>query len=98
MLLETPATVRNSIPMSLPDLALILSPQAEDNFADILQYTFETWGEDQVYLYRAVIDNALLTIQQNPQIGHRKLEISQEHRAFPAGRRINFIEPHQMLS
>ncbi len=76
--------------MSLPDLPLILSPQAEDDFADILQYTFETWGEDQVYLYREVIDKALLTIQQNPQIGHRKLEISQEHRAFPAGRHIIF--------
>jgi hypothetical protein len=33
-----------------PDLPLMLSPQAEDDFADILQYTLETWGENQVYV------------------------------------------------
>jgi len=36
--------------MSLPDVALILSPQAEEDFADILQYTLETWGEAQTYI------------------------------------------------
>lgn len=55
--------------MSLPDLPLFLSPQAEDDFADILQYTLETWGENQVYVYRAVLDKALLTIKQNPRLG-----------------------------
>jgi toxin ParE1/3/4 len=29
--------------MLRPDLQLILSPQAEEDFADILQYTLETW-------------------------------------------------------
>jgi toxin ParE1/3/4 len=33
--------------MSRPDALLILSPQAEDDFADIIQYTLETWGEAQ---------------------------------------------------
>jgi len=82
--------VRKSVPMLPPDLPLILSPQAEDDFADILQNTLETWGENQVYVYRAVFDKALQTIQQNPQIGHRKIEISKEHRTFPAGRHVIF--------
>ncbi|OAI06333.1 hypothetical protein A1353_08895 [Methylomonas methanica] len=74
--------------MSQDESSLILSPQAENDFAEILQYTLETWGEKQLYVYRAVIDKALLTIQQNPQIGHRIIEFSQEHRLFPAGRHI----------
>ncbi len=36
-----------------PNLPLILSPQAEDDFADILQYTLKTLGEKQVFVYRA---------------------------------------------
>lgn len=86
--------------MSNLDLALILSPQAEDDFADILQYTFETWGRHQVYVYRDVLDKALLTIQKNPQIGHRKMELSPQHRTFPASPLVgtsSFIELPQPL-
>lgn len=68
-----------------PDLPLILSPQAEDDLADILQYTLETWGEAQVYVYREVLDNALLTIQQHPHIGSNRPEISPVHKILPAG-------------
>lgn len=74
--------------MSLPDLPMILSPQAEEDLADILQYTLETWGEAQFYAYRAVLDKALLTIQRHPQIGHGRPELSAAHRIFPAGRHI----------
>ncbi|MCX7108589.1 MAG: type II toxin-antitoxin system RelE/ParE family toxin [Proteobacteria bacterium] len=74
--------------MSLPDVPVILSPQAEEDFADILQYTLEMWGEAQVYTYRAVLDKALLTIQQHPQIGHDCPELSAAHRIFPAGRHL----------
>ena len=74
--------------MSLPDLPVILSPQAEEDFADILQYTLETWGEAQFYAYRAVLDKALLTIQQHPQIGHDRPELSAAHRVFPAGQHL----------
>jgi len=74
--------------MSLPDVPVILSPQAEEDFADILQYTLEMWGEAQAYAYRAVIDKALLTIQQYPQIGHECPELSAAHRIFPAGRHL----------
>ena len=74
--------------MSLPDVSVILSSQAEEDFADILQYTLEMWGEAQAYTYRAVIDKGLLTIQQYPQIGHEYPELSEAHRLFPAGRHI----------
>ena len=62
--------------MSLPNVPVILSPQAEDDFTDILQYTLETWGETQAYAYRAILDKALLTIQHHLQIGHSHPELS----------------------
>lgn len=76
--------------MSLDDYSIVLSPQAEDDFTDILQYTLETWGERQLYVYRAVIDKALQTILQNPEIGHQRSDISQRHRSFPAGQHVIF--------
>ncbi|EIC30076.1 MULTISPECIES: type II toxin-antitoxin system RelE/ParE family toxin [Methylomicrobium] len=74
--------------MSLPDVALILSPQAEEDFTDILQYTLNTWSEAQTYAYRAILDKALLAIQQYPQIGQVRPELSAAHRLFPAGHHI----------
>lgn len=74
--------------MSCPDLPLILSPLAEEDFSGILQYTLETWGEAQVFLYRAVLDKALLTIRQTPGVGHACQALSAQHRIFPAGRHI----------
>ena len=52
--------------MSGLDRLLILSPRAEDDFADIFQYSLETWGEAQAYAYPDILDQALLTIQVNP--------------------------------
>lgn len=74
--------------MSSPELRLILSPQAEEDFADILQYTLETWGEAQFYAYRTVINDALLTLQQHPYIGRLRPELSPHHRLFPAGQHV----------
>lgn len=82
--------------MSRDKLPIILSPKAEEDFADILQYTFQTWGEKQMYVYRAVIDKALLTIQQNPDIGQQRPEISKSHRSFPAGQHVIFYRSDQL--
>ena len=74
--------------MSPPKLRLILSPQAQNDFADILQYTLETWGKAQTLSYRSILDKALMTLQENPRIGHRRPELSAEHRILPAGRHL----------
>jgi len=71
--------------MSPHELRLILSPRAEEDFTDILQYTLETWGKEQFHAYRAILDKALLTLQGNPRIGMQRPEITGEHRVFPAG-------------
>jgi len=79
---------RKWVLMSSLDRLLILSPKAEDDFADIFQYSLETWGEAQAEAYRDILDKALLAIQDNPQIGHGRPELSARHLIFPAGRHI----------
>ncbi len=48
-----------------------------------------------MHVYRSVIDKALITIQQNPEIGHRRPEISKNHRSFPAGQHVIFYRADQ---
>lgn len=74
--------------MSSHDFDLILSPKAEEDFADILQYTLETWGENQMLIYRHALNKALQVIQQNPEIGQLRPELSPKHRIFPAGHHV----------
>jgi toxin ParE1/3/4 len=74
--------------MSSLERLLILSPKAEEDFADIFQYSLETWDEIQAYAYRDILDKALLTIQENPQIGRARPELSAQHRIFPVGKHI----------
>jgi toxin ParE1/3/4 len=71
--------------MSRPDLRVVLSPKAEDDFTDILQYTLEIWGEQQMLAYRSLLHEAFLSLRDNPGMGPRRPEISPEHRVLPAG-------------
>ncbi len=80
--------------MSKGELSLLLSPQAEDDFADILQYTLEAWGENQVYVYRSVLDKALTTIQQNPELVIGRQRFPQSIVAFKQEDTSLFIELH----
>jgi len=74
--------------MSSHDIKLILSPKAEEDFSDILQYTLENWGEEKTYAYRDVINKALLTIAQYPNVGYIRKEFSNEHKLLPAGQHL----------
>ena len=81
--------------MSHLNLSLILSPQAETDFTDILQYTLETWGEPQVHVYSSLLDQALLMLQQHPYIGQQLHDIGQQlhefstvHRVYPVGKHV----------
>jgi len=74
--------------MSSLERLLILSTKAVEDFADIFQYSLETWGEAQAEAYRDILDKALLAIRDNPQIGHGRPELSVQHLIFPAGRHI----------
>jgi toxin ParE1/3/4 len=50
----------------------------------------QTWGDKQLYIYRSVIDKALQTILQNPEIGHQRFDISERYRSYLAGQHLIF--------
>jgi len=70
--------------MSSPErYTLRLSRQAEQDIESILQYTYETYGERQQQRYAAALHAAFEAITGNPGLGHRRLDLSARHRAFP---------------
>lgn len=66
-------------------LPIKLSPQARQDFIDILRFTGETWGQDQILIYRDKINIALQAIGLNPQLGHHRDDLPSTHRAYPVG-------------
>lgn len=75
--------------MSHHKYTLKLSKQAEIDFADILLYTLEAWGEQQMSIYQDdVIYSALKTLRLNPNLGHIRPDILDHYRAFEAGQHV----------
>ncbi len=66
-------------------LPLTLSPKARQDFVQILRYTGETWGTEQLLAYRDKINNALQEIGENPQRGHHRDDLPLTHFAYLVG-------------
>jgi toxin ParE1/3/4 len=66
-------------------LPLKLSPKARQDFIDILRYTSEKWGQQQLLVYRAKIDDALQAIRHNPQLGHGRDDLPPTYQAYLVG-------------
>ena len=62
-----------------------LSPKARQDFIDILRYTGETWGQNQLLTYRDKINDALQAISRNPQLGHARDDLPTTHLAYLIG-------------
>ena len=69
-------------------LPLKLSPKARKDFIDILRYTGEKWGQEQLLIYRGKINEALLAISHNPQLGHGRDDLPSTHLAYLVGSHI----------
>ena len=69
-------------------LSLKLSPNARQDFVDILRYTGETWGQNQLLAYRDKINDALQEISQNPQLGHHRDDLPPTHHANLVGSQV----------
>ncbi len=65
--------------------ALNLSPRARQDFIDILRFTGEKWGQNQLLTYRDKINDALQAIGHNPQLGHRRDYLPATHLAYLVG-------------
>ena len=64
---------------------LVLSPKAEQDIENILRYTGEQWGENQIPIYRDKLAAALETLLSNPTSGHASAELPETHRIYPVG-------------
>lgn len=71
--------------MSSPKPRLILSPEAQKDFTGILRYTGEQWGREQLLAYRDKLNDALMLLGRNPQLGHQSTELPDTHRLYFAG-------------
>jgi toxin ParE1/3/4 len=71
--------------MSSPKTPLTLSPAAQQDLIDILRYTGETWGQEQLLSYRDKLDDAFVLLEQNPRLGHRSPELPETHRLYFVG-------------
>lgn len=63
-------------------MQLVLSPAAQDDSADVLLYTLQTWGEAQEEKYAAQLDKGLSVIAENPSIGRPRPELAAQCRSY----------------
>ena len=66
-------------------LPLQLAPKARQDLIDILRYTGETWGPQQLQAYRHKLDDALQAISHNPQLGHSRDDLPAPFLAYLVG-------------
>jgi toxin ParE1/3/4 len=82
--------------MSFPEpRQLVLAPQAQQDFIDILRFTGEGWGEKQLLIYRDKINDALQLIGSNPGLGHHRPDLPETHRAYLVGSHIIIYRSHE---
>ena len=59
---------------------LSLSSLAQNDLTAIIEYTIQQWGDNQADKYLEQIKNGLSKIQDNPNIGRVRTDISDRHR------------------
>ncbi len=67
--------------------SLSLSNEAIEDFRDILSYTMQMWGEQQVEEYSTILHKALIAIEQDPLMGKGDLP---PYRHVRAGKHVVF--------
>lgn len=55
--------------MSRTKHVIVLSELAEQDLADILQYTLGKWGEAQMDIYAAKLDKGIRLLESQPRLG-----------------------------
>jgi toxin ParE1/3/4 len=64
-----------------------LAPKDEE-YQQILFYTLQTWGEEQLEIYDKLLDNALTGLTENPQKERKHPKLPSNFRYFHVGRHI----------
>jgi toxin ParE1/3/4 len=72
-----------------------LTKKAVDDLADIWNYTYENWSENQANKYYQLLIESIKEIAGNPNIGKNYPEILENLRGFRVGRHIVFFREMQ---
>lgn len=62
--------------MSSRDYSLEITPEADDDLVSILNYTQQTWGEEQANRYEAHLMRALDFVRRHPYAARLRSELS----------------------
>lgn len=68
--------------MSARRAALVLNPVAQRDVRSILLYTRKQWGQSARDAYEEALNQALLTLSENPLIGRRRDAVPGDLRTF----------------
>jgi toxin ParE1/3/4 len=73
-------------------LDVVLSPDAQQDYDDILLYGLRNWGSDQASRYQERIDRVLNELGTFPEMGERRDELFPGCRFLPVERHVIFYE------
>jgi len=68
-----------------------LTKKAVEDLADIWNYTYENWSENQADKYYQLLTNSFKEIAGNPNVGKNYQGIAENLRGFKVGRHIVFF-------
>jgi toxin ParE1/3/4 len=71
--------------MSSPRREIHFAPIALEDFAGILRYTGERWGQEQLHRYAARLDEAIRLLADYPDLGHLSRALPDTHRLYVVG-------------
>ena len=74
--------------MSVHKPTLVVTRRAQRDIGGLLRNTTQVWGPRQRDEYEAVLDRALETILEHPEIGKPREDIRASQRSFPVGEHI----------
>jgi toxin ParE1/3/4 len=62
---------------------VIIRPRAKWDLKKIWRYTYKNWGVSQADTYAAILEQAIITIPENPQIGMSINTFRKDYRQYP---------------
>ncbi len=65
--------------MSAHKLQITLTQKAQTDLSNILSFTLQTWGEKQFIKYKDTINDGLIAIASNPQLGQKIYGVMNYH-------------------
>ena len=67
-----------------------LTVQADHDIEDIWEYSNSKWGDNQAIKYLSQLEESLIALADNPDIGKRRYELSGSPMSYHYGRHIIF--------